>query len=60
MKIVQEIFDKEYYVDQILSQQDFDALRDYMVLSFPCSIDGKKVNLGLKVELYDDVDDLEG
>jgi len=59
MKIVQEIFDKEHYIDQILSQEDFEALRDYMVLSFPCSIDGKKVNLGLKVELYEDGEDSE-
>lgn len=59
MKIVQEILDKEHYIDQILTQKEFEALSDFMVLSCPCIINGKKINLGLKVELFEDAEDEE-
>jgi len=53
MRIVQEIFENEHFVDQIISRKEMDLLKEFMVLSFPCTIDGQKVNLGLKIELYD-------
>jgi hypothetical protein len=54
MKIVQEIFEKEHYIDQIISQKELTLLQEFMVLSFPCVVDGKKVNLGIKVDMFED------
>lgn len=49
MRIVHEIFEGELYIDQYVSDQEFDILKDFGILSFPYFIGDQKINLGLKI-----------
>lgn len=54
MRIVQEILDHEIFVDLCISQKEFESLKEYMIVSKKCFIDGAMCNLGIKLNVYED------
>ena len=57
MRILTESFDKETYFDILVSEQDFEALKEFNLLSQSIEILGQKINLGLKIDQDEENDD---
>lgn len=59
MKIVQEKIDKEHFLELSLTPKEFDFLKEYMIISKKCFINGKETNIGVKMEIFEEFDETE-
>lgn len=57
MRIVHEKGDKEPYIELIISEGEFSMMKDYMIISKICFINGEITNVGIKLELGENFDD---
>lgn len=60
MRIVQEKFEREEYLELCLSEREFDLIKEYMIISKKCLLNGEITNIGVKLELeLDDEENFE-
>jgi hypothetical protein len=51
MRIVQEILDKEDYLEICISPRELEMLEEYMIISKKCLLNGTVTNIGVKLGL---------
>ncbi len=57
MKIVQERVDKEEFLELCITPHEYTLLKEYMIISKKCSIKGETTNVGIKLELHENLYD---
>lgn len=50
MRILHENFEGEEYIDILVSEDELEELKSYCLFSHEIDVDGKKFNLGLKID----------
>jgi len=48
MRIVHESFDHENFMEICISPREFDLLKDYMIITQKCYIQGEIISVGIK------------
>lgn len=55
MKIVQDKLGKEFFLDLLLTKKECELLKEYMVISQQVKVNGKEVNVGIKISLEEEI-----
>ena len=57
MRIVHEKVDEEQYIELSISEREFVMMKEYMIISKICFLNGQLTNVGIKLELGENFDD---
>lgn len=57
MRIQAECFENETYFDVLVSEEDFEALKEFNLISRTIEIWGQKINLGLKIDANEEIEE---
>lgn len=59
MRILQERVDNEEYLELIISEREFSMIKEFMIISKRCLLNGELTNVGIKLELGENSDEEE-
>ncbi len=57
MRILHERVDNEQYLELSISEREVAMIKEFMIISKRCFLNGKLTNVGVKLELGEDSDE---